>query len=181
MHIFTVDVEDWFHTFDSRYYKRYDSWANFPSILERNLEQLIDFLSEQNIKATFFWLGWSARRHPQLVRKLSDAGHEVGAHSYYHIKVSDLNPDNFRKDTQQVMDILEDVTGKPVTSYRAPGFSVNKNTMWALEILSELGVQKDSSLWAGRRLNLNYSVVPSEPFVISGDNFQTVQLSSENS
>ncbi|MBN2615539.1 MAG: polysaccharide deacetylase family protein [Bacteroidales bacterium] len=172
MHIMTVDVEDWFHTFDSRYYNRSDKWRSLPSTLERNVERWSDFLSEHQIKATFFWLGWSAKRHQRLVRKLSEAGHEIGAHSYHHIKLSDLKPDDFRRDTRQALNILEDVTGKPVTSYRAPGFSAGKDTLWAFEILSELGIQKDSSLFAGRRLNLNHSVVPSEPFVVSGGGFR---------
>lgn len=169
MHIFTVDVEDWFHTFDARYYRKPSHWGQLPSLLERNVERIGAFLSEHNIKATFFWLGWSAEKHKTLIRKLADQGHEIGAHSYHHLRISDLSPEDFRADTEQVIKTLEDITGNQITAYRAPGFSVSRKTCWAFEILSELGIKNDSSLWAGRRLNSGK--VPGEPFTVSGKNF----------
>lgn len=169
MQIFTVDVEEWFHTFDARYYNDPGHWETLPSTLERNVNHVAAFLSERHIKATFFWLGWGAKKHKTLIRRLADQGHEIGAHSYYHRKISDLSYKEFRADTEKVIKTLEDITGKQITTYRAPGFSVSRKTCWAFEILSDFGIKNDSSLWAGRRLK--FGKVPREPFTISGAGF----------
>lgn len=169
MYIFTIDVEDWFHTFNKRYYHRPVYWDTLPSTLEQNLDRIEAFLSEHNIKATFFWLGWSAEKNKSLVRKLAQQGHEIGAHSYHHQKISDLSPNDFRSDTERVIKTLEDITGNAITAYRAPGFSISQKTLWAFEILTELGIKNDSSVWAGRRLLSGK--IPCEPFVVSGGHF----------
>lgn len=171
IHILTFDVEDWFHTFHTRYYTKTDIWEQLPSSLDRNLDILCEFLDKNNIRATFFWLGWSALRHKELVRKVEKAGHEIGIHSCFHRKISDLNPKTFRKDIKCATQIIEDVTGKKVCSYRAPGFSIDHKSLWTFEILSELGFENDSSLRTG--LNLSSHIrVGQQPFIITNNHFQ---------
>lgn len=172
MHILTFDVEDWFHTFKTRYYNKPGYWKNLPSAMERNIEEICGFLSENDIKATFFWLGWSAKRHPKWVQRMAEQGHDIGVHSHLHRKISDMDAATFRSDTKEALKILEDITGKPVTSYRSPGFSINHKTLWAFEILSELGIEKDSSFRTRSHRYPFLSQVPARPFLINGKHFK---------
>jgi len=164
MHILTFDIEDWFHTFDKAYYNRPALWETLSTSLEENVNRISGFLDKMGLKATFFWLGWEAHRYPQLVKKLLEQGHEIAAHSYFHTKISDLSPKTFYKDTERVVKTLEDITGKKVKSYRAPGMSINSSTLWALDILSELGIEEDSSLVTGQLLN--GKIIPDRPLVV---------------
>lgn len=117
------------------------------------------------MKATFFCLGWVAEKHPTLVKKISDLGHEVAAHSYLHNKVYESDNQTFRKDTERVIKYLQDITGKSINTYRAPGFSLNKNTLWAFEILYELGIRIDSSLKSNLHMGFP-GRIPNEPFLL---------------
>ena len=143
----TIDVEDYFQV--SAFEKVIDpkSWDTYPSRVERNTQIILDLLDQRNIKATFFIVGWIAERHPKLVRKISDQGHEIGCHSYWHRKIYDLTQDDFREDTYRSKSILEDITGKPVYGYRAPSYSITNKSLWALDILAELGFKYDSSIF----------------------------------
>ena len=160
MHILTFDIEDWFHTFDDAYYGKVEKWASLPAHLEDNINRICDFLAEYHSKATFFWLGWEAKRFPGLIKSLAENGHEIAAHSFYHQKINDLDKRAFKKDTEKVIKTLEDLTGEKVKSYRAPGMSINDNTLWALDILYELGIENDSSVVSVKR-----SKFPDVPFV----------------
>ena len=143
----TIDVEDYFQV--SAFEKVIDpkSWDTYPSRVERNTQIILDLLDQRNIKATFFIVGWIAERHQELVRKISDQGHEIGCHSYWHRKVYDLTPDDFREDTYRSKSLLEDITGKPVYGYRAPSYSITNKSLWAFDILADLGFKYDSSIF----------------------------------
>ncbi len=166
MHILTFDIEDWFHTFDKAYYNRPALWETLSPSLEKNVSHICEFLDERDLKATFFWLGWEGEIHKNLIREIAGQGHEMAAHSFLHRKLESMGHEGFRQDTERVIKTLEDVTGKKVKSYRAPGMSVNKNTLWAFEILAELGIEQDSSLLAGRRLHYKSTVIPPAPCII---------------
>jgi polysaccharide deacetylase family protein (PEP-CTERM system associated) len=99
------------------------------------------------VRATFFVLGWVARRFPDLVRDISRGGHEIGSHSYWHRLIYHLTPEEFRQDLQLSRDVLQDILGKPVTTYRAPSFSIINQSLWALDILVEEGFHTDSSIF----------------------------------
>ncbi len=160
MHILTFDIEDWFHTFDKAYYGKVDEWEGLSTHVVGNTERILDFLSAHQLKATFFWVGWEAERHPALVKKMAANGHEIAAHSFYHRKINDLGREAFRKDTEKTIKLLEDITGNKVYSFRAPGMTISKNTFWALEILNVLGIKYDSSVVAVRN-----GWLPDTPFV----------------
>jgi polysaccharide deacetylase family protein (PEP-CTERM system associated) len=146
MYILTFDIEDWFHTFDRAYYGKPALWETLPTSLEKNVYRISDFLDEMDIKATFFWLGWEAEKHPIVVKRLADKGHEIAAHSFFHRKINDIGRKAFKDDTGRVVKMLEDIIGKKIISYRAPGMSVKNSTLWALEVLQELGIKYDSSV-----------------------------------
>jgi polysaccharide deacetylase family protein (PEP-CTERM system associated) len=172
VHILTFDIEDWFHTFDKAYYNRPALWETLSTSLEKNVSHICEFLDERNLKATFFWLGWEGEIHKNLIRKVAGRGHEMAAHSFLHRKLESMGPEGFRRDTERVIKTLEDITGRKVKSYRAPGMSVNKNTLWAFEILASLGIQQDSSLIAGSGLGPGVRLIPPEPCIIDYNGIQ---------
>jgi len=111
---------------------------------------LLDELAGLDIRATFFVVGQVAKTHPDLVRAMHQAGHEVGSHSWDHRRVHRLAPDEFREDVRRSKEVIEDLTGEAVAGYRAPTFSVTRETAWAIDVLAELGLRYDSSIYPVR-------------------------------
>ncbi len=109
--------------------------------------RILDEMERDGVRATFFILGWVASRHPELVRRIHDAGHEVASHGTGHRTVYDLTADQFRQDVTEAKQILEDIIGEPVIGYRAPSYSITRRSWWALEILAETGYRYDSSIF----------------------------------
>jgi polysaccharide deacetylase family protein (PEP-CTERM system associated) len=112
-----------------------------------NTHRILALLERHNVKATFFVLGWVAERHPQLVRDIHQAGHEIGSHGYWHRLIYDQSPEEFRADLCQSRDVLQDIIKEPITAYRAPSFSITKRSLWALDTLAEEGFRVDSSIF----------------------------------
>jgi polysaccharide deacetylase family protein (PEP-CTERM system associated) len=146
----SVDVEDYFHVEAFAAQISPDDWPRFESRVERNVGFILDLLAEYETKATFFVLGWIAESCPPLVRKISDAGHEVGCHGFAHQHLGRQTPDQFREDIRTARLRLIDQVQKPVDCYRAPSFSITKQSLWALDILAEEGFIIDSSVFPVR-------------------------------
>jgi polysaccharide deacetylase family protein (PEP-CTERM system associated) len=146
----TIDVEDYYHVtgFERQIGRR--TWGSYESRFEFGLAKILEALDERNIKATFYVLGWLARRHPQLIRELDAAGHELGSHSYWHRQIFRLRVNQFRADLRKSKQVIEDCIGKPVVAFRAPSFSITERSLWALEILAEEGFESDSSIFPVR-------------------------------
>lgn len=140
-HAFTVDVEDWYHGIPGRG----ESNVYLPR-LERGLEVLLQLLDRRSVKATFFWLGELVARHPDWLLRIASSGHEIGCHGWSHEFIYKMSPQRFREETLRARDAIGNVIGRAVEGYRAPYFSITKNSWWALEILSELGFTYDSSI-----------------------------------
>ena len=143
----SVDVEDYFHAEAIASHCGRGNWEALESRVVRNTERVLDLLGQHNAHATFFVLGWVAERFPDMVREIHARGHEIGCHSYWHRLIYRLTPEEFRDDTRRAKDVIESCTGTKVTGYRAPSFSVTKNSLWALGILAELGFAYDSSIF----------------------------------
>ncbi len=150
-HIFTIDVEDWFHISDLENTPLVGTWHTYESRVETNLRTLLDILDGHGVKATCFFLGWIAEKFPALVRETAARGHEVASHGYAHELVYEITPEAFRSDIRRARRLLEDAFGGRVHGYRAPGFSITPATAWAWDILAEEGYRYDSSLFASRR------------------------------
>jgi polysaccharide deacetylase family protein (PEP-CTERM system associated) len=150
-HIFTIDVEDWFHISDLENTPLVSTWHEYESRVERNLRDLLDLLDSHGVKATCFFLGWIGEKFPSLVRETARRGHEVASHGYAHELVYEITPETFRTDLRQSKQILEDCFGGAVQGYRAPGFSITPQTPWAWDILAEEGFRYDSSVFASNR------------------------------
>jgi len=143
----TIDVEDYFQV--SAFEDVIDSkdWESMEQRVERNTQQVLDLLRLHSTKATFFIVGWIAEHFPSLVQQIQSEGHSIGCHSYWHRKVYDLTPEEFREDTRKAKNILEKITSAPVLGYRAPSYSITNRSLWALDILEELGFTYDSSIF----------------------------------
>ena len=128
---------------------------------------LLDILDKKEIKATFFCLGIIARNNPEVIKKIYNRGHEIGCHSDSHKFITDLSPKEFKIDTRQAIDSLEQSIGEKVKYYRAPAFSITEKTSWALETLLEEGITCDSSIFPSKRRFGGYeSLDESNPFIL---------------
>jgi len=143
----TIDVEDYFQVAAFEDIIDPSNWDAMEQRVVRNTEKVLTLLADHQTKATFFIVGWIAERYPQLVKTIHNQGHRIGAHSYWHRKIYDLTPEQFRADTHKVKSILEDIVGEPVLGYRAPSYSITGKSLWALDILKELGFAYDSSIF----------------------------------
>jgi polysaccharide deacetylase family protein (PEP-CTERM system associated) len=147
---FTVDVEDYFMVSAMEKVVSRDQWASLESRVERNTETILDFLEGHGILATFFVLGWVAERYPGLVRKIAEAGHEIGSHGWSHRLIYEQTPEVFRDETFRARNLLQDLSGQSVPGYRAASYSITKQSLWALDILREAGHRYDSSIVPAR-------------------------------
>jgi polysaccharide deacetylase family protein (PEP-CTERM system associated) len=143
----TIDVEDYYHVSGFERVVDRAAWDGFEPRVEANTRRLLDVLAEADVRATFFVLGWVAKRHPGLVRAIRAAGHEVGCHSYAHRLIYEQTPEEFRADLRRACRVLEDTLGEPVRAYRAPSFSITARSLWALDVLAEEGIRIDSSIY----------------------------------
>lgn len=143
----TVDVEDYFHVEAFAGVIAPEEWSRYPMRVEINTRRILEMFSRRCIRATFFVLGWVADRCPALIRDISAAGHEVGCHGYNHQMIGRSDQSEFRNDILRAKAVLEELSGAAVKSYRAPSYSVTANTLWALEILHEVGFEYDSSIF----------------------------------
>ena len=146
-----------------------------PSTKARHAERvgpvtrwLLDRLGERGIRATFFVVGELARDQPELVRAIQSGGHEVASHGWDHRRVLAMTPEEFRLDVRRSVDILQQITGTPVVGYRAPTFSIVRRTAWALDVLAELGMLYDSSIYPVRHDRYGVPEAPRVPFLAEG-------------
>jgi polysaccharide deacetylase family protein (PEP-CTERM system associated) len=149
----SFDIEDWFHMVEIDAVSDPRTWDELPSIVERYTDWIVETVTRSNVRATFFILGWIAARHPDLVRRIADAGHEIGTHSFWHRKVYDLSPETFHADMKESIEAIETAAGggRRVRGFRAPSFSITPGTEWAFDVLHDLGLQYDASLFPAPR------------------------------
>ncbi len=155
--LLTIDVEDWFQVENFKQYIPFSSWPSHKLRVEKNTHRLLDLLdsttmplasstyhpaSSNQIKATFFVLGWIAERLPHLVREIHRRGHEVASHGYYHNLCDQISPEDLERDLIDSKKLLEDIIGSSIYGYRAPSFSINEDI---LKVIEDCGYLYDSS------------------------------------
>ncbi len=143
----TIDVEDYYQVTAFEQAIPRSSWGDYESRVVRNTERLLELFELHDATATFYILGWVAERFPGLVRRIHEAGHELGSHSYWHRLIYQLEPREVREDLIKSCDAIQDVSGVKVKTFRAPSFSITKRSLWAFEVLAELGFEIDSSVY----------------------------------
>ncbi len=179
----TVDVEEWFQVENLRGVFPHDQWQNAPSRIAESMKILLSILTEEQVDAaTFFVLGWIAKRHPDLIKSLSDAGYEIASHGMDHRLNSELGREEIERDLRESKMLLEELTGRPILGYRAPSFSVNEGV---IDALRSSGYQYDSSFndvsWHDRygRLNLSgYSRSEVGTFIYPDKDFREMPISN---
>ena len=151
MKILTFDIEDWFHILDNKKTKSSSEWSKFDSRIRIGMDLIYNILEKTEKSATFFVVGWMAEKYPKIIREISDRGFEIGSHTHLHQLAYEQDRKTFYNDVKKSIHTLEDCTGKKVSSFRAPGFSITKKNILSFEVLHELGITKDSSVFpAGR-------------------------------
>lgn len=142
----SVDVEDWFQV--GAFEKVIDraSWDGLADRVERNCDEILAMFDAAGVKATFFTLGWIAERHPALMRRIAEQGHELASHGWDHVRVFTLDAKSFAADLDHARKVIEDTSGHVVAGYRAPSFSIDARTPWAHEVLAEQGYAYSSSV-----------------------------------
>uniref|UniRef100_C6DZX2 Polysaccharide deactylase family protein, PEP-CTERM locus subfamily n=1 Tax=Geobacter sp. (strain M21) TaxID=443144 RepID=C6DZX2_GEOSM len=143
----TIDVEDYFQVNAFEPYIPRENWDRYPLRVAGNVARLLDILDEYQVKATFFVLGWVAERVPGTVREIQARGHEVACHGYGHQLIFRIGPQLFRDDIRRAKAVLEDITGTAVRGYRAPTYSITRESLWAFDLLLEEGFSFDSSVF----------------------------------
>ena len=143
----SVDVEEYFQV--SAFEKHIDrgDWERLPGRAEASVDRILALFSDQGVKATFFTLGWMAERHPKMVKRIVDDGHELASHGWSHVRVTEQSPGEFRQDVVRTRSLLEDLSGQPVRGYRAASYSIGADNLWALDILGETGHRYSSSIF----------------------------------
>jgi polysaccharide deacetylase family protein (PEP-CTERM system associated) len=147
MNALTVDVEDYYQVEAFTDVVHREDWPTWESRVVRNTQILLEMFARHQVHSTFFILGYVAEKHPDLVREIAAAGHEVACHSYYHRLVYTQTPEEFRQDLRSAKQQLEDLIGSAVLGYRAPSYSITAQSLWALDILIEEGFVYDSSIF----------------------------------
>jgi polysaccharide deacetylase family protein (PEP-CTERM system associated) len=155
VNILTFDIEDWYNV---DFITQDFNWDKYEVRIYEGVDRILERLEKDSIKGTFFCLGWLAEKHPSIIRRISEMGHHIGCHSYQHQLSFRFTSKEFRDDTNKAKILIEDVIGYEVDAFRAPGFSITKNNLWALDILVELGFKYDCSIFPA---NHDYGGFPS--------------------
>jgi len=150
MNILTFDIEDWFHINFNKSFNDEKLWQKFESRIQDNTDVLLDLLDEHKVQATFFILGWVARKHPGVVKEINNRGHDIGSHSDLHNLVLGQDHKEFEEDLKRSIESLESLIGKKVTLFRAPAFSIGRKNLWAFEILAKNGILTDCSIFPAK-------------------------------
>ena len=160
MTILTFDVEEWFHLLDFDATRNEEQWKNYEVRIYENVDRILDILESTNTKATFFIIGWVAKTYPDVVKKIA-AKYQIGSHTMSHQLVWQQSREEFKEDVSASIKLLEDITGKPVECFRAPGFSIRESEAWAFDILADLGVKYDCSIFPAHHAHGGAERIPS--------------------
>ncbi|MGB0767716.1 MAG: polysaccharide deacetylase family protein [Phycisphaeraceae bacterium] len=155
-HLLTFDIEEWFHLVGVASMADASRWDALEPTVEPLTDRLLALLDDHGVKATFFTLGWVAERYPQLVRRIAEAGHELASHSYWHREVYRQSPEAFRDDLERSIRAIGEASGATVRGFRAPSFSLTPGCEWAWDVMLDLGLTYDASVFPIARANGGY-------------------------
>lgn len=162
MNILTFDIEEWFHILDNSSTKTEMEWNNYEYRLDANMDRIFQMLEENNQQATFFCLGWVARKFPHIIKQIANKGYEIATHSDRHQLAFEQSPAEFRADLERSIKCLEDVSDIKIKSYRAPGFSLTEENKWVFEELIAAGIEIDCSIFPTARSHGGFSTFGEE-------------------
>ena len=173
---FTVDVEDYFQVNAFESVVSRSDWEQLPGRVAGAVDRVLDLLERRGASGTFFILGWVAERYPDIPRAIAAAGHEIASHGWWHRRVFELSPQEFRSEVRDSKALLEDLTGRRVRGYRAPSFSLLPEVEWAYDVLIEEGYAYDSSVFPIRRREYGNPGAHPEPHTVRRDRGRILEL-----
>ena len=159
MNILTFDIEEWFHILDNDTTKAESDWKHYESRLPQNMDRIFSFLEGNNQSATFFVVGWIAQKYPEVIRKIDSLNFEIGSHTHFHQLMYEQSSKQINEDLRRSIHTIEDITGKKIKAFRAPGFSINEKNKWAFDILCENGITHDCSIFPASRAHGGYAKI----------------------
>ena len=174
----SVDVEDYFQVSAFENIINRSTWDNIECRVQNNTFRVLDLFAKNNIKATFFTLGWVAERYPEIVKRIISEGHELASHGYGHQRVTTLTPEIFREDISKTKSLLEDIAGVEVKGYRAPSYSISKNNLWAHDVLAEVGYRYSSSVYPVRHDLYGIPDAPRHPYRVVNEQLLEIPIST---
>jgi len=145
----TVDVEEYFQVSAFEQHVPFDSWSRVPSRVEASMDRILALFELAGVRATFFTVGWVAERHPAMVRRIVDGGHELASHGMNHVRVIHQDRPTFAQDIRRSKAVLEDIGGQAIRGYRAASYSIGASNIWALDELADAGFSYSSSIYPG--------------------------------
>jgi polysaccharide deacetylase family protein (PEP-CTERM system associated) len=160
---FTVDVEDWYQGLTSTS-RQIEKWPAFEDRVVQNTLRLLDLFQAADVKGTFFVLGYVAEQFPDLIREIAHQGHEIGLHGYFHLRATQLTPQQFQEDLLRGKVAVQKACGVTPRGFRAPMFSISDRNLWALDILAKSGFLYDSSVYPIRNSWYGYPSAPRHPY-----------------
>jgi polysaccharide deacetylase family protein (PEP-CTERM system associated) len=178
VHVFTVDLEEYFHVEAFADVVSQSRWGNYPSRVESSTRRLLDLLDESQATATFFVLGWLAERHGPLLREISKRGHEIACHSFWHRLTYTLSPREFEADAKLSKDVIEQTVGVRLHGYRAPSFSITRDCLWALDVVAQCGFTYDASIFPIHHDIYGLPAAPRRPFLACGESLTVCPMTT---
>ncbi|MEM9166558.1 MAG: polysaccharide deacetylase family protein [Planctomycetota bacterium] len=180
VHALSFDIEDWFHIVEVAAVENPEKWPALherESIVERYTDLILTICADAKTKATFFVLGWIAERHPELVRRIHDAGHELATHSHMHGKVYEMTPETFADDLNRSIEAIRAAApDAEIRGFRAPSFSITRGAEWAFDVLLDAGLTYDASLFPGKRGHGGYVCQPGPHLITAPSGRQMPEL-----
>lgn len=163
---FTIDVEDYYHRLNPLGKSQISIWEKYDARIDTGLNRIYEILAEKGIKATCFFLGYMAQRHPHLVKEASNRGHEICSHGMYHQPLIYQSPEQFQNDALSSKHLLEDISGKKVRGWRSAGFQLDKHQRCFFDLLCQCGYDYDSSLLPNRRSHQQLFHISEAPYLV---------------
>lgn len=166
---FTIDLEDWFCSHNLHPYIKFSEWDKYESRVAKSTLSILTLLKKYEVEATFFVLGWIAEKLPDLIKEIEAHGHEIASHGYGHQLLTNLNESQFREDVQRALDVTCPLISKDIKGFRAPAFSITKDSLWAIPALKSMGFTYDSSVYP-ISVHPDYGIPSSELDIYSFEN-----------
>jgi polysaccharide deacetylase family protein (PEP-CTERM system associated) len=163
----SFDVEDYFHVTGFEHVVDRKRWDEYPVRFKIGMSKILQILDRYDVKATFFFLGWIADRYPEVVSEVAQGGHEIGIHGYEHRLIYTQNPEEFEGDLVRALQAVRKSYDGPILGYRAPTFSIRKDTLWALDIIRKLNFRYDSSIFPIKRERYGIVDITNRPHEIA--------------
>jgi len=165
---FSIDLEEWYHICGLEIISGQIE-TKFKSRVVTSTKKILDILQSKNVKATFFVLGCIAKRFPDLIEEIDKCGHEIAAHSFNHQQIHKQSKEEFASDLNKTLEMLRQITSKEILGFRAPDFSITKNSLWALDVLIRYGIKYDCSVFPVFHPRYGIPDAPRFPYKIKDD------------